>query len=1575
MATGDDRVDGAVADGRHDDAPDGRGHGTARRVGRVAAWIAAGIVGLVVLALLAVLVLTNTDWGRERVRRIAVNALNDFAHGTVRIGRIDGNLLEGLVAVDVSIVDSTGAPLVTADSLEAHFALGAFARKRIELTDVRLVQPFIVLDRKTGEEWNFARIFPGDTTAVDSAAGPGWGSWVRFEDVTIVNGRVIVRLPWEPDTALAGAARDSAIAAALSAESRANVVRADTGFQTVYDFRDLNARMPLLRIADPDEEARLFQVAALSTTAFPFRPPAAEIRDLRGDFFVAEDSLWFTETQVRLPGSQIAGAGTFRFGPGSTDIRVRAAPLATEDVRFAYPALPAGRATGDVVVSIDGDTSRYLARGLDLRVDSATVAGDVGLVIAADTLRFRETDVRFAGVTTALIERLAPGVEIPRDGTLSGDVAVDGTLAGLTLDADVTFDDAVAGRSRVTAAGSLGLANGEFTANDLRVTLDPVQVALARTFMPDLPIGGTLSGLATVDARAGGEILLAGLDLTHRQGSERSRVTGRGSIRRSPNLYLDIDADLRPLSLATVGRFAPGIGLRGSATGPLRARGTLADLLVDSRLRFPDGGQLALAGRLDLEGTIGYDVRASMALFDASAVVATAPSTSLSLEAQARGAGTDPATLTTDVQAAIRTSSVTLATDSVGTSPLGVDSALVRVRAADGMLAVDTLAAYGPSTVVAASGTFGLREDRSGTLTYRVQADSLSRWAQFLAARDTAPVAPRPRQGARILAAARADSVRIARATEVERLATGQPGTPMAAVELPTEIPADSVAGAVYAAGIATGNIRNVDARGRAGAVGLVLRGNTVDEARIEYAVVNGLTDGQAFVVGARLDTVRAAGFALDSVDARIAYQAERGTLDVVLNQEDSVDYRARANFRLALDENELLFEQLALRFGATVWESQRPGAVRWSSRGVFVDSLDLQAGPERRIFVHGLVPTEGDADVEATIQNFQVADALALLQSDVPVQGLLTLDARMTGSATAPRIVGAAGLVDGRYGEAELPTVRTAFEYEGEAVQATAELLRPAGGQVLATANANVPLNLALKTTAPRLPDRPIAVDVDADSLPLGLIPQFTDALADVDGNAAAAVRVRGTVRDPQIVGGIALANGQMRVVPLGITLHDVAARVRMAGDTVVVDSLVGYNTGRVLVRGGIGIAEPTAPSLDLYLVANGATVLDNERGRVTADAGIAARGPFDGVYVSGAARVNEGVIYIPASDGKNVIAADDPALFQVADTAVASEAALLPTTSPLLANLRANVSLAIARDTWVRSKEANVEIFTPDDPGPLEIRFDARQQMPVILGVVATDRGEYVFQNRRFQLANGTATFVGAAELNPLLQATAVYEVQVPAQEALQIRIIIAGTLDSPQLSLESDAQPPIPQSDLISYLALGRSTSSLTQLDQGSSLTGGGAGGDFVGAGAAFIQQRLTGIAIGLAVDQLEGEGARSLGADVFDIRPADVSIEAANPLNGLNALLLGTEVEAGKYINRRTFVSLTARPSLLVPQDGKRPTPGFTVQHRVGERLRLDATFQGRFVPEAPTLESRTPDTRSVFGFFVTREWGW
>ena len=76
----------------------------------------------------------------------------------------------------------------------------------------------------------------------------------------------------------------------------------------------------------------------------------------------------------------------------------------------------------------------------------------------------------------------------------------------------------------------------------------------------------------------------------------------------------------------------------------------------------------------------------------------------------------------------------------------------------------------------------------------------------------------------------------------------------------------------------------------------------------------------------------------------------------------------------------------------------------------------------------------------------------------------------------------------------------------------------------------------------------------------------------------------------------------------------------------------------------------------------------------------------------------------------------------------------------------------------------------------------------------------------------------------------------VKQPNREAINIQILVGGTLHSPNISLTSDAQPPIPQSDLLSYLAFGQSSNSLIQLE-GSGLTNGSGGSNVVGAGAAL------------------------------------------------------------------------------------------------------------------------------------------
>ena len=231
------------------------------------------------------------------------------------------------------------------------------------------------------------------------------------------------------------------------------------------------------------------------------------------------------------------------------------------------------------------------------------------------------------------------------------------------------------------------------------------------------------------------------------------------------------------------------------------------------------------------------------------------------------------------------------------------------------------------------------------------------------------------------------------------------------------------------------------------------------------------------------------------------------------------------------------------------------------------------------------------------------------------------------------------------------------------------------------------------------------------------------------------------------------------------------------------------------------------------------------------------------------------------------------------------------------------------------------------------------------------------------RHPIKRGSATFINSTELNPTLQATGEYLIRQPNREAINIQIVVGGTLRKPNISLTSDAQPPIPQSDLLSYLAFGQSSSSLVQLE-GSGLTNGSGGSNVVGAGAALASKQLAGIAIGVLADQVAGSAAQSLGADVFTITPADVQTDVGN-------FLRATQFEFGKYIKSHSFVAVKSPldPKALV-------RPGIQLVHRFGglRGYRMETGVDTRYLLREPTLQrDQNVATTSAFGAFLIREW--
>jgi translocation and assembly module TamB len=246
-------------------------------------------------------------------------------------------------------------------------------------------------------------------------------------------------------------------------------------------------------------------------------------------------------------------------------------------------------------------------------------------------------------------------------------------------------------------------------------------------------------------------------------------------------------------------------------------------------------------------------------------------------------------------------------------------------------------------------------------------------------------------------------------------------------------------------------------------------------------------------------------------------------------------------------------------------------------------------------------------------------------------------------------------------------------------------------------------------------------------------------------------------------------------------------------------------------------------------------------------------------------------------------------------------------------------------------------------------------------LTGAVATERGDYTFLSKRFQITRGSAIFVGTPDLNPTLQATGEYQIQLAGSPSLDIQVMIGGTLKKPKLTLQSDAQPPKTQSELLTLLAFGEPASNLLQ-PEGSSLAGGATSGGLVGRGAQLAMTRLEGIAVGVLFEQVQIQAGRALGADQFYITPGDTP-ELTTGTQGIRSFFNSTRIEAGKYLNPRTFLGVQEYSYL----------PGVRLEYRTSKGWMYTAYTQPQVLLNPPTLETQDYFRKQSFGALIIRQW--
>jgi translocation and assembly module TamB len=509
-------------------------------------------------------------------------------------------------------------------------------------------------------------------------------------------------------------------------------------------------------------------------------------------------------------------------------------------------------------------------------------------------------------------------------------------------------------------------------------------------------------------------------------------------------------------------------------------------------------------------------------------------------------------------------------------------------------------------------------------------------------------------------------------------------------------------------------------------------------------------------------------------------------------------------------------------------------------------------------------------------------------------VEGRLDLAARILGTAEPPQIEAQLAIAL----DSEVPGIPTdvnlQLTYRRAAVRLQGQGRR--NGNRLFGLEGGFDLDLRLLPFQFRPRPGSLDLTLTADRLQTAQLPLPLPETWEIEGLVDLQLRAVGDLTAPAFSGYAALHEGRLRLGDAGLSFEAFSARIRLEPERIRIDrvSLRGDREGTLEVAGTISL-DGWQPS-DYNLQFTGANLQipyrDVAVARMNADLKFA--GSRSRPSLTGRLDVLQGRIDLDR------IAAGMPADIEIVGNQQPEDRRWVYSSgfeeSGFFDVLTADVLMVIRGDTWVKGKGVNAEIS-----GNLELTKQAQQPFRLI-GTLETVRGNYKFQGKLFRITAGTVSFTGQPEPNPELNIEARTQIR-----RVDIVVAISGQADRLRLELSSD--PPMEQSDILSYLVFGRPSSELRWQQ------------------SASVENAALGMTGNLAATELEGIFEDALNLDMLTFEFSDEEFDQS-------------KLALGKYVARNIFVTyrhgIASRGFGQVEVDYQ-INRNFTLQAQLGDEL--------------------------------------
>lgn len=401
-----------------------------------------------------------------------------------------------------------------------------------------------------------------------------------------------------------------------------------------------------------------------------------------------------------------------------------------------------------------------------------------------------------------------------------------------------------------------------------------------------------------------------------------------------------------------------------------------------------------------------------------------------------------------------------------------------------------------------------------------------------------------------------------------------------------------------------------------------------------------------------------------------------------------------------------------------------------------------------------------------------------------------------------------------------------------------------------------------------------------------LGILQGF---MANVRSSGRASVQAafEGAMRNPAVTGTLRIENGRIRHFELPHALEAINGVVALDSRGLQLDGLRGrLGGGDVQFGGRIGIDEYRPSRLDVTMTGRDMRLRFPEGMRSVVDADLSVTGTMEQPTLGGNVLVRS-AIYTRRFDAGG-------GLFDLTGGATSQTSTSPQTTLPLRYDVRINAPSSL------RLENNSARIVSSAD---LQLRgtFDR----PLIFGRAEIERGEVLFEGKRYVVTRGTIDFNNPARIEPFLDVEAETRVRVPGQ-TYQVTVRATGTFE--RLNTEMTSDPPLSEIEVLGLL--------FADLDPGL-LPEGRAYSETVTPQQQLLQERATRALTGQISSEVGRVVEQTFGVDTFQLTPSVTDLyQQSSGFQPGARLTIGKRLSNRAYLTYSRSLSSTTRDQIIL-----------------------------------------------------------